>query len=49
MNDLEKLFFGELKDLYDGEHRLQEALPELEQEAKLNAVKKRFWRTDAHN
>jgi ferritin-like metal-binding protein YciE len=33
MNDLEKLFIGELADIYDAEHQLIDALPKMAEEA----------------
>jgi len=42
MNDLEKLFLAELKDIYDGEQQLVEALPEMEELAKSKALKSAF-------
>jgi ferritin-like metal-binding protein YciE len=42
MNDLEKLFLAELKDIYDGEKQLEEALPEMEQSAHSVDLKRAF-------
>lgn len=33
MSTLEDLYFGQLKDLYDAEHRILDALPKMEKEA----------------
>ena len=42
MNDLEKLFVSELKDIYDGEQQLVEALGELEETATSGELKSAF-------
>jgi ferritin-like metal-binding protein YciE len=42
MNDLEKLFVSELRDIYDGEQQLVEALPELEKNAVSGELKQAF-------
>ena len=42
MNDLEKLFVSELKDIYDGEQQLVEALGELEKNAVSGELKSAF-------
>lgn len=42
MNDLEKLFVSELKDIYDGEHQLVKALGELEKNAVSGELKSAF-------
>ena len=42
MNDLEKLFISELKDMYDGEQQLVEALPEMEKNAVSGELKQAF-------
>jgi ferritin-like metal-binding protein YciE len=42
MNDLEKLFLSELKDTYDAEQQLVQALPEMEQTAKSDPLKRAF-------
>jgi ferritin-like metal-binding protein YciE len=42
MNDLEKLFLRELKDIYDGEQQLVKALPEMEQSAVSQELKTAF-------
>lgn len=42
MNDLEKLFTSELKDIYDAEHRLVEALGEMEKSASSQELKMAF-------
>lgn len=42
MNDLEKLFVSELKDIYDGEQQLVEALAELEESASSGELKSAF-------
>ncbi|HWI58871.1 MAG TPA: ferritin-like domain-containing protein [Bacillota bacterium] len=42
MNDLEKLFLSELKDIYDGEQQLVEALPEMEKHAASGELKNAF-------
>jgi ferritin-like metal-binding protein YciE len=42
MNDLEKLFLSELKDTYDAEQQLLKALPEMEQTAKSDSLKRAF-------
>jgi ferritin-like metal-binding protein YciE len=42
MNDLEKLFLSELKDIYDGEKQLVDALPELAESAQSNELKDAF-------
>jgi ferritin-like metal-binding protein YciE len=42
MNDLEKLFLSELKDIYDGEQRLVKALPELADDAESDPLKRAF-------
>lgn len=40
MNDLEKLFVSELRDIYDGEHQLVKALGDLEQNAVSGELKR---------
>ncbi len=42
MNDLEKLFLAELKDIYDGEKQIEEALPIMEQKAASSELKMAF-------
>ncbi len=42
MNDLEKLFLRELKDIYDGEQQLMKALPEMEKSAASRELKAAF-------
>ncbi|HVV71171.1 MAG TPA: ferritin-like domain-containing protein [Verrucomicrobiae bacterium] len=42
MNDLEKLFVSELRDMYDGEQQLVEALPEMEKSAVSGELKQAF-------
>jgi ferritin-like metal-binding protein YciE len=42
MNDLEKLFFSELKDMYDGEQRLVDALPAMVDSADSSELKSCF-------
>lgn len=42
MNDLEKLFLSELRDIYDGEHQLVKALGDLEQNAMSGELKRAF-------
>jgi ferritin-like metal-binding protein YciE len=42
MNDLEKLFLTELRDIYDGEHQLIKALPEMEKVAMSPELKHAF-------
>jgi ferritin-like metal-binding protein YciE len=42
MNDLEKLFLTELKDMYDGEQQLVKALPEMEKSAASQELKHAF-------
>lgn len=42
MNDLEKLFLSEMKDIYDGEQQLVKALPELEERAVSSELKQAF-------
>ncbi len=42
MNDLEKLFLSELKDIYDGEKQLEKALPEMEEAAESRELKDAF-------
>src|SRR5437588_24501 len=42
MNDLEKLFLNELKDMYDGEQQLVKALPEMESCATSHELKNAF-------
>jgi ferritin-like metal-binding protein YciE len=42
MNDLEKLFLSELRDMYDGEQRLVKALPEMEKSAESGELKSAF-------
>jgi ferritin-like metal-binding protein YciE len=42
MNDLEKLFVSELKDIYDGEQQLVKALSELEKTATAGELKSAF-------
>ncbi len=42
MNDLEKLFLSELKDIYDGEQQLVKALPKLEEKAVSSELKRAF-------
>ncbi len=42
MNDLEKLFVSELRDIYDGEQRLVDALPEMEKNAVSGQLKQAF-------
>src|SRR5690348_4566440 len=42
MNDLEKLFVSELKDIYDGEQQLVKALSEMEKTAGSNQLKTAF-------
>lgn len=42
MNDLEKLFLTELRDIYDGEQQLVGALSEMEKSASSNDVKRAF-------
>jgi len=42
MNDLEKLFVSELKDIYDGEQQLVKALSELEEIATAGELKSAF-------
>lgn len=42
MNDLEKLFVSELKDIYDGEQQLVKALGELEKNAVSEELKSAF-------
>ncbi len=42
MNDLEKLFVSELKDIYDGEQQLVKALGELEKSAVSEELKRAF-------
>jgi ferritin-like metal-binding protein YciE len=42
MNDLEKLFRAELRDIYDGENQLIKALPEMEKMAHSSELKAAF-------
>jgi ferritin-like metal-binding protein YciE len=42
MNDLEKLFLGELADIYDGEHQLTKALPKMADMAQSNELRSAF-------
>ncbi|HZQ46450.1 MAG TPA: ferritin-like domain-containing protein [Verrucomicrobiae bacterium] len=42
MNDLEKLFLSELKDMYDGEKKLVKALPEMAENAVAGELKDAF-------
>ena len=42
MNDLEKLFLSELRDIYDGEQQLVEALPDMEKSAISGQLKQAF-------
>ena len=42
MNDLEKVFMAELKDIYDAEHQLTKALPEMEAMAHSAELKSAF-------
>ena len=42
MNDLEKVFLSELKDIYDGEQQLVQALPKMEQSAHSGELKRAF-------
>lgn len=42
MNDLEKLFLSELRDLYDAEKQIEEALPEMEEFAHSRQLKSAF-------
>jgi ferritin-like metal-binding protein YciE len=42
MNDLEKIFVSELKDIYDGEQQLVNALVEMEQSASSGELKSAF-------
>lgn len=42
MNDLEKLFLAELRDLYDAEKQIEEALPEMEEYAHSSQLKAAF-------
>ncbi len=42
MNDLEKLFLAELKDIYDGEKQIEEALPFMEEKAASGELKMAF-------
>jgi ferritin-like metal-binding protein YciE len=42
MNDLEKVFVSELKDLYDCEQRILKALPEMEKQADSDELKSAF-------
>ena len=42
MNDLEKLFLSELKDIYDGEQQLVKALPEMANHAASQQLKEAF-------
>ena len=42
MNDLEKLFLSELRDIYDGEQQLVEALPDMEKSAVSGELKRAF-------
>jgi len=42
MNDLEKLFLAELKDLYDAEKQIEDALPEMEEYAHSAQLKAAF-------
>lgn len=42
MNDLEKLFLRELKDMYDGEQQLVKALPELAESAESGELRQAF-------
>lgn len=42
MKDLQKLFISELRDIYDGEQRLVEALPEMEARAGSEGLKQAF-------
>lgn len=42
MNDLEKLFLSELKDMYDGEKQLVKALPEMAENAEAGDLKDAF-------
>lgn len=42
MNDLEKLFLSELKDIYDCEQQLVKALPEMEKSATCDELKNAF-------
>ncbi len=42
MNDLEKLFLSELKDIYDGEQQLDKALPKMEENADSQELKQAF-------
>lgn len=42
MNDLEKLFLSELRDIYDGEQQLVEALPDMEKSAVSGRLKQAF-------
>jgi len=44
MNDLEKLFLAELKDLYDAEKQIEDALPEMEEYAHSTQLKEAFHR-----
>ncbi len=42
MNDLEKLFLAELKDIYDGEKQIEKALPTMEESAVSSGLKAAF-------
>ena len=42
MNDLEKLFVGELADIYDAEHQLTKALPKMADMAKSEELRSAF-------
>ena len=42
MNDLEKLFVSELKDIYDGEQQLLKALRQMEEVAVSEELKTAF-------
>ncbi len=42
MNDLQKLFLSELKDIYDGEQQILKALPTMEESAKSGQLKHAF-------
>lgn len=42
MNDLEKVFFSELKDMYDAEHQITKALPEMVEHASSAELKNAF-------
>lgn len=42
MNDLQKLFISELRDMYDGEHQLVEALSEMQEKSQSAELKNAF-------